>query len=112
MLEYTKYNVISNATFDQSVQGVEIPFKDVNDALVTIKVGTPTNSPTIVVKVQINDGDGNWIDYDATSVISSATTTYLEIFDCMAPAIRVVATYGGSGSFANVNIKIHTKTEN
>lgn len=102
--------VIDNATFDQTVESEDIDFSKFQHAILTIKTGTATGSPTLTTSLQIKDSNGNYHTHTNLSPISTATTiTPEEFFYLSAKDIRVVCTFGGSGSFATTTVELSMK---
>lgn len=102
--------IIDNALFTETVTGADIDFKTYRHALLSIKTGTATDSPTMTVKLQIKDSNGNYIDHTTLSAINTATTVIEEFFYLSAETIRVICTYGGSGNFANTTVELRMKS--
>ena len=109
---HTSTKIINNATFNQTVTGADIDVSSYRDFVVTYKTGTATNSPTMVISLQNKDGNNNYIidsDY-VSSTITTATSGvgfkgFLEAYG----TIRIVCTYGGTGSFATTTVELQLK---
>lgn len=103
------FTVIDNATFAITVTGDDIDFSDHGNLLITNSIGDITGSPTMTVKVQTKDSNGNYIDYDTMEALSTGNESQMERWnDVPASTIRVVATLGGSGEgkqFENVTLE-------
>ena len=98
--------VVNNATFSQTVTGADISMKEYNNFILTYKTGTATNSPTMDIVVQVKDSVGNYITHTSLTQVTTASSGYEEIFGLSADTIRVVCTYGGTGSFATTTVEL------
>jgi hypothetical protein len=101
--------IIDNETFSETVTGADIDFSKYQHAILTIKTGTATGTPTLTVALQVKDSNGNYITHTTLTAISTATTTYEEFYYLSAQDIRVVNTHGGAGSFAAVTVELAMK---
>lgn len=102
--------IIDNASFTETVEGADIDFSKYRHAILSIKTGTATTSPTLTVKIQIKDSNDNYIDHTTLTAISTATTVIEELFYLSAETIRVVCTFGGTGSFAATTVELTMKS--
>jgi hypothetical protein len=105
--------IIDNATFNATVNSPEINLKGFSNFNVTYVLGTATGSPTIAIKLQYKDIDGLWYDdpdYSLAALSAAgsgiAFKGFMEAYD----TVRVVCTYGGSGSFAGVSVAFRAKS--
>jgi hypothetical protein len=106
--------IIDNATFNATVNSPEINLKGFSNFNVTYVLGTATGSPTIAIKLQYKDIDGLWYDdpdYSLTAISTGSTSGiafkgFMEAYD----TVRVVCTFGGSGSFAGVSVAFRAKS--
>lgn len=100
---------IDNATFSQTVTGEDIDFTGHQHAILTVKTGTATTSPTLSVALQVKDSNGNYITHTTLTTISTATTAIEEFYFLSAQTVRVVCTFGGSGNFATTTVELQMK---
>mgnify|MGYP007126155955 CR=1 FL=1 len=101
--------IIDNATFSETIIGADIDFTKYQHAILTVKTGTATDSPTLTAALQVKDSNGNYITHTTLSPISTATTLIEEFYFLSAQTIRIVCTYGGSGNFATTTVELQMK---
>ena len=102
---------ISNATFNATVNGTEVDVKNHTAFIVAVKVGTLTGSASITPKVQMKMSDGSWVDYKTGTAINAGNSVgFVEVTGIAGHAVRAVAVYGGSGSYAATYMETQYKT--
>ena len=100
-------SIINNATFNATITSSDIDFSKYANFVVSYQLGTATSSPTMTIGFRYKGIDGTYhsdpdypdVALNSTNASSSsyAFKGFLEAYD----TVQIVATYGGTGSFAN-----------
>jgi len=99
--------LINNASFTTTVTGSDLNLSGVRNGIITVVLGAKTNSPTITVKLQVKDSNNNYIDYlTLPTMTNGSESAYEEFYDLPFQTGRLVAVFGGSGSFAGVTVEM------
>lgn len=103
--------IINNATFNATVTSPVLPNDGRASWVLLSKVGAMTTTPTMTVAIYGSLDGTNFHLIDTQTVINSANAVQRTVYSLsttkgpiLEPYIQVVATFGGTGSFANVNV--------
>jgi len=106
-------NVINNATFNATVTSAAFTNDGRVAWVVVTRVGAITTTPTLTITVNASWDGVNWFLVTTAAAISTANANQRLIFApgtslgaIVEPFIQVVATFGGSGSFANTSVDL------
>ncbi len=111
-LEHAKnietHTLIDDTAFTATITGDDIDFSELKHGIITARLGAiSSGSPTLQVKLQLKDSNGNYIDYLNLPTVSSASTVIFDDFYFLPFATgRLIATYGGTGGFNNVTVEL------
>lgn len=104
---------INNATFTATVTSPAYPNDGRASWVLVSKVGAMTTTPTLTVSIQASLDGVNWYVVDTQTVINAGNTTQRTVYGLntpkgpiLEPFIQVVATFGGTGSFANTIVAL------
>jgi len=95
---------INDAAFSATVTAADFDFSSFSMAAIYVTTGTvASGSPTMTPKLQVRDPTtGHYFDHTTTSpTISTAGDFKFELGSIAAQTVRVVSTFGGSGSFSH-----------
>lgn len=105
--------IINNATFSSTVTSPAIPNDGRSAWVLVSKVGAMTTTPTMTVTINASLDGVNWYLIDTQTVINAGNTVQRTVYaigstkgPILEPFIQVVATFGGSGNFANTVVAL------
>lgn len=110
-------NIINNATFSATVTSGPIQNDGRAVWAVDTITGAVTTSPTLAITVNVSVDKTNWVSAGTGATLSTQTSQRLTFgqggtgsapnFQAITePWIEVVATFGGSGNFANTIVNL------
>jgi hypothetical protein len=113
MAEIRQEDIINNANFTATVTSPSIANDGRTAWVLVSKVGAMTTTPTMTVTINASFDGVSWYLIDTQTVINSANAVQRTVYavgstkgPILEPFIQVVATFGGSGSFANTTVAL------
>lgn len=102
--------LIDDVAFTATVTSEDINLSKLKHGIITAQTGAiSSGSPTIQVKLQLKDSNGNYIDYLTLPTITTNNTSLFDEFYFLPFTTgRLIATFGGTGGFNNVTVEFQT----
>ena len=102
--------LIDDVAFTATVTSEDINLSKLKHGIITAQTGAiSSGSPTIQVKLQLKDSNGNYIDYLTLPTITTTNTSLFDEFYFLPFTTgRLIATFGGTGGFNNVTVEFQT----
>ena len=102
--------LIDDVAFTATVTSEDINLSKLKHGIITAQTGAiSSGSPTIQVKLQVKDSNGNYIDYLTLPTITTNNTSLFDEFYFLPFTTgRLIATFGGTGGFNNVTVEFQT----
>jgi hypothetical protein len=100
--------LIDDVAFTATVTSEDINLSKLKHGIITAQTGAiSSGSPTIQVKLQLKDSNGNYIDYLTLPTITTNNTSLFDEFYFLPFTTgRLIATFGGTGGFNNVTVEL------
>lgn len=100
--------LIDDVAFTATVTSEDINLSKLKHGIITAQTGAiSSGSPTIQVKLQLKDSNGNYIDYLTLPTITTNNTSLFDDFYFLPFSTgRLIATFGGTGGFNNVTVEL------
>lgn len=100
--------LIDDVAFTATVTSEDINLSKLKHGIITAQTGAiSSGSPTIQVKLQLKDSNGNYIDYLTLPTITTNNTSLFDDFYFLPFSTgRLIATFGGIGGFNNVTVEL------
>lgn len=105
--------LINNQTFSATVTGSAITNDGRAAWVLTSVVGAMTTTPTLTVRLDGSFDGTTWFTIDTQTVINAANGVQRTVYaigsskgPILEPYLRVVATFGGTGNFANTIVAL------
>ena len=100
--------LIDDVAFTATVTSEDINLSKLKHGIITAQTGAiSSGSPTIQVKLQVKDSNGNYIDYLTLPTITTTNTSLFDEFYFLPFTTgRLIATFGGTGGFNNVTVEL------
>lgn len=105
--------VVNNASFTATVTSTVFTNDDRAGWVLVSKTGAMTTTPTLTTSIQGSFDGVNFYTIDTQPVINAANGVQRTVYGpnttkgpILEPFIQVVATFGGSGNFANTTVAL------
>jgi hypothetical protein len=100
--------LIDDVAFTATVTSEDINLSKLKHGIITAQTrAISSGSPTIQVKLQLKDSNGNYIDYLTLPTITTNNTSLFDEFYFLPFTTgRLIATFGGTGGFNNVTVEL------